>query len=254
MKEIILTTLVVVFIASCQPKTEERYSTNGPEVDLVKSLVNDYHNQDWEGWLGHYADTAKLHHNSPEDIFLTPSETSEALKDLLATTSSYKFDDENIYYEKVIDDKGKTWVNFWGNWRGTIAASNKELVIPVHLTMNIADNKIQEEHAMYNLAEYMAEMQKIEARNNMSTEDKATQTTIDNITKAWNTNDQDLMYSNLASNVVRTANGTIIAKNQSDYGDFMDVYHSAFPDFKVSLDNVKIDGNTAQINWTCTGT
>ncbi len=254
MKKIFLTVLVVAFATACQPKVTERYSTTGPEVDLVKSLLNDYQKGDWEGWLGHYADTAKLHHNTPEDISMTAKEINEALKGLLAATSSYKFDDESRYYEKVIDDEGLTWVNFWGNWRGTIAATNKELVIPVHLTMNITDGKIQEEHAMYNLSEYTAEMQKIEADASMSADAKAIQTSINNITKAWNTNNKDLMYANLASNVVRTANGGIMVKNQSGYGDFMDIYHSAFPDFKVTLDNIKIDGSNVLMNWTCTGT
>ena len=58
----------------------------------------------------------------------------------------------------------------------------------------------------------------------------------------------------MVNNVKRTANGAIIAKKQSDYGDFMDVYHSAFPDFKVKIDKSTIFGNTAYIYWTCTGT
>ncbi len=161
MKNTIIILLALVLIAACQPKASDRYATTGPEIDLIKSLIKDYHNGDWEGWMGHYSDTAKIHHNTWENVSVSPKELNETLKGLLASTSSYKFDDDPIYFEKVIDDEGKTWVNFWGNWRGTIAANSKELQIPVHLSIHIADGKIQEEYGMYNLAEYMSVMQEL---------------------------------------------------------------------------------------------
>ena len=153
--------LTAILLSACKEKGPERYATTGSEIDLVKSLVADYEKGDWEGWLGHYADTAKLHHNTTDDISLSATEMSESLKSLLSNTSSYAFDDDP-FYEKVIDDKDKTWVNFWGDWKGTIAANNnKELIIPVHITAQIVDGKIVEEHGYYNLSEYMATLQEI---------------------------------------------------------------------------------------------
>lgn len=154
--------LSVILYASCKEKGPARYATTGSEVDLVKSLVADYEKGDWESWLGHYADTAKLHHNTTKDISLSAKEVNETLKVLLSNTSSYAFD-KDPFYEKVIDDEGETWVNFWGDWKGTMAANNKELIIPVHLTAQIVNGKIVEEHGYYNLSEYMATMQEIEA-------------------------------------------------------------------------------------------
>jgi len=154
--------LSVLLYVSCVDKRPVRYATTGSEIDLVKSLVADYEKGDWEGWLGHYADTAKLHHNTTKDISLSAKEINKTLKAILSNTSSYAFD-KDPFYEKVIDDEGETWVNFWGDWKGTIAANNKELIIPVHLTAQIVNGKIVEEHGYYNLSEYMATMQEIEA-------------------------------------------------------------------------------------------
>lgn len=150
----------IILYTSCKDNGPARYATTGSEIDLVKSLVSDYEKGNWEGWLGHYADTAKLHHNTTKEISLSAKEVHETLKVLLSNTSSYAFD-KDTFYEKVIDDDGETWVNFWGDWKGTMAANNKELIIPVHLTVQIIKGKIVEEHGYYNLSEYMAVMQEI---------------------------------------------------------------------------------------------
>ncbi len=154
--------LTLSLCASCKEHRPTRYATTGSEIELVKSLVADYEKGEWESWLSHYADTAKLHHNTTKDISLSAKEINKTLRGILANTSSYKFD-KDAFYEKVIDDEGEIWVNFWGDWKGTMAASNKELIIPVHLTVQIVNGKIVEEHGYYNLSEYMARIQEIDA-------------------------------------------------------------------------------------------
>jgi hypothetical protein len=62
----------------------------------------------------------------------------------------------------VIDNEGEKWVNFWGNWEGTLSANNKILSIPVHITSQFVDGKIVEEHAYYDLSKYMAAMNEIQ--------------------------------------------------------------------------------------------
>ena len=152
--------VTVILFASCKEKEPMRYATAGSEIDLMKSLVSDYEKGDWKGWLSHYSDTAKLHHNTTKDISFSAKEMNKTLIGLLANTSSYAFD-KDAFYEKVVDDEGETWVNFWGDWKGTMAANNKELIIPIHLTVQIVNRKIVEEHGYYNLSEYMANMQEI---------------------------------------------------------------------------------------------
>ena len=168
--------------------------------------------------------------------------------------SQRNFLNKDQEYEMVITDDGETWVNCWLDWQGTLDGNGQEVNIPIHLTYQFKDGKIVKEIGMWDPTAIVLSLQEMEVKNSMSADEKAIQATIDNVTKAWNTNDKELMYANLVSNVIRTANGTNIAKKQSDYGDFMDVYHNAFPDFKVSLDKTVIVGNMAYLHWTCTGT
>ena len=83
------------------------------------------------------------------------------LLDCIYLVNSNIFLKDDLEFEMVIADDGKTWVNFWGDWKGTMAANNKELIIPIHLTVQIVNDKIVEEHGYYNLSEYMANMQEI---------------------------------------------------------------------------------------------
>jgi len=168
MKKIFLLCLATTFMMSCK-NAEPKYFSSSPEIDEAKALIKDYNAGEWTAWLTHYADTAKLHHNTLEDA--TPAEVLEGLKGLLAATSDYGFTDKDIFYEMVIDDKNEKWVNFWGTWEGTLAANNQKLIIPVHLTLQFVDGKIVEEHAYYNLSEYVAAMQNIEAAKMAEEED-----------------------------------------------------------------------------------
>ncbi|MEB8328281.1 nuclear transport factor 2 family protein [Flavobacteriaceae bacterium KMM 6897] len=251
MKKLVIYAIIALLFIACQNKGPERYSTTGSEIDLVKELIETYEAGDWENWVSHYADTAKIHHNTWEEISATPTETRESLKANLSVLSSYKFDDDPIYYEKVLTDEGKTWVNFWGNWRGNLSANGKEITIPVHLSVNVEDGKIQEEFGMYDLTNFTLEMNTI---NNMSNDEKAVLSTIQKVVEAWNTNDKELFKSVTVKDLVRNGNGLRVASNQAEYESFMDLYHSAFPDFKVAIDNTVIMGNKAYINWTVTGT
>lgn len=251
MKKLIFIPLLFLLVLTNCKEQEMRYSTVGSEIDLVKSVIADYEAGNWDSWMSHYADTAKIHHNTWEDESMSSEEMVEGFKASIATTSSYGFDDEPIYYEKVITDDGKTWVNFWGNWRGTLKATQKELTIPVHLSIHVQDGKIQEEFGMYNMAEWNAELAKASA---MSEDEKGMMTQLNTITKAWNDFDADLFKSVVTDNVVRNANGIPEVKSFEDYKNFMTVFHTGFPDFKVVMDNVAVQGNAAYVNWTVNGT
>jgi len=83
--------------------------------------------------------------------------------------SSYGFQkkdsngNDDIFYEQTLSDDGNTWVNFWGDWRGTLAANGQALEIPVHLTCQMVDGKIVEEYGFYDVSKYVLAMQAIEA-------------------------------------------------------------------------------------------
>jgi len=164
LKKLILLGLAIVLFNSCQKKGAESYTKTSPEIDEVKALVKDYQDGNWEAWLTHYADTAKIYHNSWKNG-TTPKETLESLKAILSNTSNYHFEEEEDlpWYEMVTNDYGNTWVYFWGNWEGTLAANNKKIEIPVHLALRFVNGKIAREEGFYNLSEFTAALQEIEA-------------------------------------------------------------------------------------------
>lgn len=253
MKKIIFLSLIAVLFIACQPKGPERYTQNSSEIDTFKSVIKSYNDQDWESMISHYADTAKTFNNS-SDIGLSLNEMVDYHKQSLPNLASRGFLDKDQEYEMVLTDKGDTWVNFWGDWEGTLKANGKKIKIPVHLTAQFENGKVVRTSGNWDNAPMVLALQEIEAKNALSTDEKAIQTSIDRITKAWNSNDKDMMASAMTDNFVRTENGTTIAKNPKDYASFMDIYHGAFPDFQVAIDKTVIDGNTAYLNWTCTGT
>ena len=53
----------------------------------------------------------------------------------------------------VVTDKGETWVNFWGLWKGTMKTTNKVYEIPFHLTAQFIDGKIVKEFGYWNNAQ-----------------------------------------------------------------------------------------------------
>lgn len=251
MKKLLIIGLAIAIITACQEKKPERYTQNSPEITTVKKLIDNYNNKTYDSSI--YADTSKTYYNSKESP-LTPEEAMAFHKQSELTYSQRSFLDKDQEYEMVLTDDGETWVNCWLDWQGTLAGNGQVVNIPIHLTFRFADGKIVREVGMWDPTEVVLAVQEMEMKNSMSADEKAIQATIDNVIKAWNTNDKELMYGNLVKNVTRTANGVTIAKKQSDYGDFMGVYHTAFPDFKVSLDKTVISGNKAYLNWTCTGT
>lgn len=251
MKKLIIIGLTLAFITACQEKGPERYTQDSPQINTIKQLIGNYNNKTYD--MSIYADTAKTYYNAKENP-LSPEEVIAYHKERDMAYAQRSFLDKDQEYEMVLTDDGETWVNCWLDWQGTLAGNGQVVNIPIHLTYRFQDGKIVREVGMWDPSAIMLALQEIEMKNSMSADEKAIQATIDNVTKAWNANDKELMYANLVKNVTRTANGVTIAKKQSDYGDFMDIYHSAFPDFKVNLDKTVIDGNKAYLNWTCTGT
>ena len=158
MKRSILAFIIIIVVVSCK-QGPDRWTNNSPEIDVVKALIKDYEASNWEAWKGHYADTAKIYHNTKEPN--TVGETLEGLRGYLETVTEYGFSDEDIYYEMIIDDKNEKWVNFWGTWEGNIGALNRDLTIQIHLTLQFADGQIVEEHGYYNMAEYAVAMSEL---------------------------------------------------------------------------------------------
>jgi len=253
MKNIFYVLLATILIVSCQPQGPERYSTTGPEIDMVKALVADYEQGNWESWAEKYADTAKVYHNS-WDNGISAQELKEGFQENLAAFSSYDFKDDPVFYEMIIDNEDKTWVNFWGVWTGTPKGSDKSLDLPVHLSINVEDGKIIEEYAFYDNSIISTVLDEMAAMQNAPEGVQVIMATQSKFTEVWNNYDAELFKSLTSSNIIRNGNGMRVASNQEEYLGFMDVFHTAFPDFTVTIDDYAIKDGKSYVNWTVTGT
>jgi SnoaL-like domain len=153
MRKLILLGFAAILFAACSNPGPPRWTTTAPEIDVAKALLKDYQDGNWESWMSHYADTAKVFHNTI--VGATPKQLQEALSADIQKLSSYHFSDKDIYYERIIDDDGQTWVYFWGTWEATVATTNKQLVVPVHLDLHFVDGKIGREYGYYDYSSLM---------------------------------------------------------------------------------------------------
>lgn len=147
MKKLFLLVLTGVLFTACQ-NSEVRYTQASAEIDVIKAHMADYEKQNWESWRSHYADTSKSFFNT-KGPGISPDQAMTALKEGVAGLSSYGFVKDEGDMEMVVDDKGRTWVNFWGNWEGTLKTGGEKLQIPVHLTYQMIDNKIVREYGYW---------------------------------------------------------------------------------------------------------
>ena len=165
-KVIFMGTALILFIA-CQ-QAPVRYTQNSPEIDTVKQLIANYNAKNFDTSM--YADSSETRYNS-KDNPMSPSETMAYHQETDANYSSRGFLDEDQEYEMVITDEGETWVNCWLDWKGTLAANGKEVMMPIHLTYRFVDGKIVREVGMWDPTEIVLTLQAIEAMNNLPPED-----------------------------------------------------------------------------------
>ncbi|MCB0449519.1 MAG: nuclear transport factor 2 family protein [Confluentibacter sp.] len=159
MKKLILVGLAIVLFTACN-KQQQRYTQQSPEIEIVKKAIENYNNQNYD--VSIYADTSKTLFNSSK-AFMSPSETIAYHKANDVIYSNRGFTNEDPEYEMVLTDDGETWVNCWLNWKGTLAANNKEFDIPIHLTYRFVDGKIVREVGMWDASAIVLELQAIEA-------------------------------------------------------------------------------------------
>ncbi len=161
MRKLILLGLTLVLFAACQEKQEQRYFAESAEIEVLKAGITAYENADWDKWKGHFADTAKIYVNSKESI--TIDARTEALKASTGAFASYGFDRGDEYIEMVIDKEKETWVYYWAQHEGTLAANNKQISFPVHLAVQFADGKIVAEHVYFDGTEMNKALEAIAA-------------------------------------------------------------------------------------------
>lgn len=149
MKKLILLGLTLALFISCQEKHQVRFKTSSSEIDEIKALLKDYEDGNWTNWATHYADDAKIFVNTLESV--STEQMNKYLTETISNLASYGFshEDDEIFYENIIDDKGDNWVYFWGTWEVTVSGTNKELEVPIHIAFKMVENKIVTEHAYF---------------------------------------------------------------------------------------------------------
>jgi len=170
MKKLLIVFLIAVISVSCndEKKEEVRYTQDSEEINNLKAAIKDYEDASWETMKKHYADTAKIYHNSKQSQNF--KQIADGHQQSNAGLSSYGFVDEDDEFEMVLTDDKNTWVNYWGTWTATIKENNKEVTIPVHLTARFLNGKIVEEHGYWDNGIMVAAMQEMQAAKQDSIE------------------------------------------------------------------------------------
>ena len=165
MKKISILSVLIPVLISCQNKTIERYVENSPEIETVRSMFIHYMAEDSESFRTHYASGARIYWNAFDDNYSSVEETIVGESDFIDHLSSYSFLKEKEFFQKVIDDRGNIWVNFWGVWKGTLAANNQSFEFPVHFTFRFEQGKIIEERGYADYSRLNEVLKKIESND-----------------------------------------------------------------------------------------
>jgi len=129
--------------------SKARYIQKSPEIEIVKSNIGYYVEREWEPYEASYVEDATIFFSTSEENPVSMQEIIEEQISSLEPLCSYSFDREKDLYEMVRDDKVETWVNYWGLWKGTNAASGELFEMPVQLTSKFVDGKNVKPHGYY---------------------------------------------------------------------------------------------------------
>lgn len=128
-------------------------------------MFNDYTAEDWDSFRTHYASEARIYWNAFDDNYSSVEETIVGESGFIDLLSSYSFLKEKEFFQRGVDNRGNIWVNFWGVWRGTLAANNQSFEFPVHFTFRFEQGKIIEERGYADYSRLNEMLNKIESND-----------------------------------------------------------------------------------------
>jgi predicted ester cyclase len=251
MKNLIFLGLSILLLTACNQK--QRYTQSSPEIETLKAVFSDYNNKDYTSLKSHYADTAKSYINTIDNPF-NNDQLIEYHKQNDAIYASRGFIKEGDDFEMVVTDDGKTWVNFWGDWKGTLKANGKELTLPLHVTAQFIDGKIVRASGAWDTAPIMLAMQEIEAAKNMPEAQQKIMASFKIFNDAWNEHDVEKFKSIAVDSYKRTANGEVQANSEADYVALMEMFFTAFPDIHFADNGSEFKDGSVYHHWIGTGT
>lgn len=156
---IILGSCAMLF--SCSQK--QNYTMQSPEIDAVKAIFELYNKGDAEGQRQYYADSAKIFQNALESNPISVDEMISRQKEEVGTFTGSTLEIGEDAIEMVTTDKGETWVNVWGTWKGTMAVTGQKFETPVHSTFRFVEGKIVSEHGYWDNSPYVIAFMEYEA-------------------------------------------------------------------------------------------
>ncbi|TAI49228.1 nuclear transport factor 2 family protein [Flagellimonas allohymeniacidonis] len=160
MKKLLLPLAIVALVAYACQQGPVRYTQNSPEIDTIKKLISNYNAKNFDASM--FADTSKTYYNTKDN----PMSAEEAMTYHKENDNNYAsrgFLSDHQEYEMVLTDDGESWVNCWLDWKGTLKANGKEVVIPIHLTYQFVDGKIVREYGYWDPTEIVLTLQQLEA-------------------------------------------------------------------------------------------
>lgn len=170
MKELVSWGLAIALFIACNQQGE-RYTQLSREIDIYKNVLEAYEERDWESMVIYYADTAKIMNNVAEKDAQNLNQVLAQHKEDATQFSNWGFVNSESEYEMVINDKGETWVNFWGLWEGTFEANHKVYKIPTHITAQFVNGKIVQEAVYWDVSNIVKDIEQLRA-NEIASEDK----------------------------------------------------------------------------------
>lgn len=162
MKKLLFLGLAIVLSLTACQKQEKRYTQQSPEIDTYKKVIEASEKQDWETMATYYADSAKIMNNEVEAEGKTIAESMAINKADASLFSTWDYVDAEAEYEMVVTDKGETWVNFYGVWKGTLIANNEVYTIPSHITAQFVNGKIIKEFGYWDVSKIVSDIDAIQ--------------------------------------------------------------------------------------------
>ena len=247
MRKLFLLGLAIVLFTACEQK-EQRYFAESAETKTLKAGIAAYESGDWDTWVSHFADTAKIYVNSNKSISLDTR--VKGLQEAVQNFSSYGFDKEDEYMEMVLDKEKETWVYYWAQWNGELSANKNKISVPIHLALQFVDGKIVEEHVYFDATIMNKEMS---ALANMTDMEKKIAENVNNIAQSWIKNDLDSFNSHSTKNVGRSVNGVSVVKNQKEYNELIQLNHNMLSGINITIKDMFIKDNKTYFKWNFSG-
>lgn len=159
---------VAIILISCS----KRYTQESKEIEMFRKAIILYSDQKFDEIAVFYTDSAKIINNVPEEKAITIAERIAQSKEQSALFSTWKINHSKAEYEMIVTNKGETWVNYWGQWEGTLKLNGKHYVIPTCITAKFVDGKIVRELGFWDESKLVVDLQNLKAMSDIATPDQ----------------------------------------------------------------------------------